>query len=87
MISKFIKRVSEGKNLQIYGNGNQIRSFCNLEDATKGLIGVVKKGKANTTYNIGNNNEPISILNLAKKICKLSEKKKIKIKKLSYKDS
>ena len=87
VISKFIKRVSEGKNLQIYGNGNQIRSFCNLEDATKGLIGVVKKGKANTTYNIGNSNEPISILNLAKKICKISEKKNIKIKKISYKDS
>ena len=86
VISKFIKNIKENKNLLIYGNGKQIRSFCNVEDATRGLIHVIKKGKVNETYNIGNNNEPISIYNLAKKIIKLS-KKNAKIKKIPYSKS
>ncbi len=87
VIPKFIERINKGKDLQIYGDGNQIRSFCNIVDATKGLIGVIKRGKPNSIYNIGNNNEPISILNLAKKISKLAEKKNIKIKKITYRNS
>lgn len=86
VMSKFIKNIKLKKPLTIYGNGRQIRSFCNVEDATIGLIEVIKNGKLNETYNIGNNKEPISILNLAKKIIKIS-KKNIKIKKISYSKS
>ena len=35
----------------------------------------MSKGKRNETYNIGNNEEPISILDLARKVKKLSKKK------------
>ena len=38
------------------------------------------------TYNIGNNEEPISILDLARKVKKLS-KKKIRIKKIKFTNS
>ena len=44
------------------------------------------KGKKNEVYNIGNNNEPISMSNLAKKIKKLSNSK-VKIQKIDFKDS
>ena len=40
-------------------------------------------GKKNTIYNIGNSNEPISILNLAKKIKQIT-KSSVPIKKISY---
>ncbi len=86
VISKFTKNIKENKNLLVYGNGNQVRSFCNVEDATHGLIKVIEKGKINTTYNIGNDKEPTSINSLAQKMLKLSGKK-LKIKKISYNKS
>ena len=36
----------------------------------EGLSKVLSKGRKNETYNIGNNLEPIKIINLAKKIKK-----------------
>ncbi len=83
VISKFIKNIKENKDLLVYGNGKQIRSFCNVEDTTNGIIQVIKNGKVNTEYNIGNNNEPISIFNLAKKMVRISGKK-LKVKKIPY---
>ena len=83
VMSKFKKQIKSKKPLTVFGNGNQIRSFCNVIDATDGLIQVLEKGKTNATYNIGNNNEPISMSNLAKRFVKIADKN-IKIKKVSY---
>ena len=70
-------------SLTVYGDGKQIRSFCNVDDAADGLIEVLFNGKKNTIYNIGNSNEPISILSLAKKIKQIT-KSSVPIKKISY---
>lgn len=86
VIPKFIAQIRRSKNLTVFGNGRQIRSFCNVEDAVRGLLLVMTKGKKNEVYNIGNNNEPISMSNLAKKIKKLSNSK-VKIQKIDFKDS
>ena len=86
VISKFINQVLKLKDLSVFGNGNQIRSFCNVEDAARGLSLVLNKGKKNEIYNIGNNGEPITMLNLAKKIKKLSNSK-VKIVKVDFENS
>lgn len=86
VMSKFKKQIQSNKSLTVFGNGKQIRSFCHVNDAIKGLIQVLEKGKINETYNIGNNNEPISMLNLAKKFIKISNKN-IKIIKVPYSKS
>ena len=83
VISKFAKEIKNRTNLKVYGTGSQIRCFCHVEDAVKGIYSVLKKGKKNTTYNVGNNYEPISIFNLAQKINSLSGNK-VKIKKISF---
>ena len=83
VMSKFRKQIKLKKPLTVFGNGNQIRSFCNVSDAVDGLIQVLEKGKPNETYNIGNNNEPISMFDLAERFVKIADKN-IKIKKVSY---
>ena len=83
VISKFANFINHNKDLTIYGNGNQIRSFCHVKDAANGFVKVLIKGHKNETYNIGNNSEPISMKNLAKKMINIS-KKKIKIKKIRF---
>jgi len=86
VMTKFIKSIIKKQNLYIYGSGNQIRSFCHVEDAVKGVILVLNKGNKNQIYNIGNDNEPVKLYALAKKCVKYLHSKS-KIIKIDYKYS
>ena len=83
VIPKFLNLAKNNNNLKIYGSGNQIRAFCHVEDAVNGVLKVVELSKKNQTFNIGNNNEPIKIIDLAKKIIKIT-KSKSKIVKIPF---
>ena len=86
VISKFKKNIKSKKPIKIFGSGNQVRAFCHVDDAAKAVSLIIKKGKKNQTYNIGNDNEPIKIINLAKKMAKISNKK-IRILKVPFNKS
>lgn len=86
VIPKFNLAITKNEKIKIYGNGEQIRSYCNIKDAIAGINKVMIKGKKNSIYNIGNNSEPISVINLAKKMIKIS-KKNIKIEKIPFEKS
>jgi UDP-glucose 4-epimerase len=86
VITKFAKRIKEGKKILVYGNGSQIRSFCHVSDAAWAIKKVIYGKKDNEIFNIGNNSEPIKIIELAKKMVKKSGKK-IEIKKISFNKS
>lgn len=75
VIKKFVALAKKNKTIQIFGNGKQKRSFCYIKDAINGIIKVMQNGKKNSTYNIGNNKEPISIFKLATKIIKIIKSK------------
>jgi len=83
VIPKFVSKVKNNQVVKIYGTGNQIRSFCYVDDAVGALIKLISKNKKNKTYNIGNNKEPIKMIDLAKLIFNLANKK-IKIKKIDF---
>jgi UDP-glucose 4-epimerase len=82
VIPRFIESAISNKNIEIYGNGNQNRTFLHVDDATDALIKIMTKNKFDT-YNLGGK-ENIKIKNLAKKIIKLT-KSKSKLKFISYK--
>lgn len=86
VISKFRKNIQNNKILKIYGKGKQSRAFCHVDDAARAVVLVMTKGKKNEVYNVGNDLEPITIENLAKKMILLS-KKKIKIVKVPFNKS
>ncbi len=52
-------------DLDIIGNGNEIRSFIFIDDFLNGFYKVFRKGKNREIYNIGNN-EPIKVKKLIK---------------------
>ena len=84
VIPKFINNMTQGKNLVINGTGNQIRSYCFVEDTARGTVQALKfLYKNNISYeyfNIGNPSNKISIKDLANKISKYNNSsKKIKI--------
>lgn len=53
VITNFIQRIMESKPLQIYGNGNQTRSFCYVDDLIDGIFGVMESDEMGP-INLGN---------------------------------
>ena len=73
VIPRFIKQALLGKALTVYGDGKQTRCFLYVEDAIKAIVGLMEeKDAVGEIFNIGNPRS-ISILNLAKKIKKLTK--------------
>lgn len=75
VIPKFIKLALQNKPLTIYGTGKQIRSFTYIADAVSALLEVLEnQNPYGEVINLGKN-EPVTILELAKKIIKLTNSK------------
>lgn len=82
VVSNFIIQALNNKNITIYGNGEQTRSFLYVDDLVDALIKLMNKDdKFIGPVNIGNPIE-ISIKNLSNKIIKLTNSKS----KLVFKD-
>jgi len=67
VLPEFIKNALNNKPLVIHGNGLQIRAFCHIADICQGIEKSICKGDGEI-FNIGNDLEPITIENLAKKV-------------------
>ena len=65
-IPNFLKQALTGKDLTVYGNGLQTRSFCFVSDLIEGIFRLLIS-EQNKPVNIGNPNE-MTIQNLADKI-------------------
>ena len=72
VVSNFIMQALENKNITIYGNGKQTRSFCYVDDLIDVfLLFMASNKKITGPMNIGNPNE-ITIEDLAKIIIELT---------------
>lgn len=75
VVSNFIVQALTNKNITIYGNGTQSRSFCYIDDLVNGLIAMMSTEDSVTgPINLGNPYE-ISINELALKIIELTNSK------------
>jgi len=75
----FVKRISEGKPISVYNNGNMMRDFTYISDIVDGICRVVedkKQAKGYNIYNIGNSN-PVNLNEFIQTIEKLLNKKAI----------
>jgi UDP-glucose 4-epimerase len=86
VVPRFVSAALKNQPLQVYGNGDQIRCFCHVDDAVRALLLVMDSDKAlGNVFNIGNNQQ-ISILELAKKIIEITGSKS-EIVKLPYSEA
>lgn len=69
VLPRMINAVKNSNDIIVYGDGNQVRSFCHVHDAVDALIKLSET--TGELFNIGND-EPISIKNLAERVIKLS---------------
>tara|TARA_B100001063_G_scaffold93880_1_gene87425 strand:+ start:1564 stop:2487 length:924 start_codon:yes stop_codon:yes gene_type:complete len=73
VISNFINQALKNKDITIYGNGSQTRSFCYISDQINGLIKLMNSNCIKP-INIGNPNE-LTIKEVALKIIELTHSK------------
>ena len=73
VVTNFISQAIKGEDITIYGNGNQTRSFCFIDDTVLGIIKAMESDSSEV-FNIGNPNE-ITILHLAEKVISLTNSK------------
>ena len=74
-VSNFVNQAISGKPLTVYGKGSQTRSFCYVDDMVDGLMKVMFSEKAKgEVINLGNPEE-YNILDLTKKIRKMTGSK------------
>ncbi len=72
-IHVFVKRAVAGLPLEVHGDGDQIRSWCYIDDMVDGVLLVLTKEAAvGEVFNIGNPRGTITILSLAEKVATLS---------------
>lgn len=75
VLPNFASRIKAGQPLNVYGSGDQTRTFCYITDAMVGFLLVVLKGVPGEAYNIGNPKPEISMVDLVKRIETLSSSK------------
>ena len=73
VVTNFISQAISGEDITIYGNGDQTRSFCFVDDTVLGIIKAMESDSSEV-FNIGNPNE-ITILQLAEKVISLTNSK------------
>lgn len=72
VLPNFASRIIEGEPIQIYGTGDQTRTFCYITDAIRGFLNIMLIGKAGEAYNIGNQTPEVSMVQLADTIEKVT---------------
>jgi len=73
VVSNFITQALENKDITIYGDGSQSRSFCFVDDLIDGIIKVMNLN-VTEPINLGNPNE-FTMLELAESIIKMTSSK------------
>jgi len=78
VIIEFIRRVSRGEPLIIFGDGEQTRDFVHVSDIVNAIMLSLKNEKARGVFNIGSG-EAITINQLARLIIKMAGKEDLKL--------
>ena len=74
VVSNFIVQALEGRNITIFGDGKQTRSFCFVDDLLEGMMRLMAADDLTTPVNIGNPGE-FTMLELAELVLELTGSK------------
>ena len=72
VVDRFIQQALADDPITVYGDGKQTRSFTYVTDSIEAMILLIRKGKLNEIYNIGNDRETriIDLAEMVRSICR-----------------
>lgn len=71
VMSDMVGSAVEGKEILLRSRGEAIRSFCYISDAISGILKILIQGRPGEAYNLANEVEEISVIELAKLMLQL----------------
>lgn len=71
VVSNFIVQALKGEDITVYGEGNQTRSFCYVDDLVQGFVKMMNRDGFHGPVNLGNPNE-MTIKALAERVISLT---------------
>jgi len=74
VVSNFIVQALKGENITVYGDGQQTRSFCYVDDLLEGFVRLMDQTETVGPINIGNPGE-FTMLELAENVLRLTRSK------------
>ncbi|MGH8224721.1 MAG: dTDP-glucose 4,6-dehydratase [Gammaproteobacteria bacterium] len=74
LIPLFIRRLSAGETVPVYGDGGNVRDWLHVEDHCRGIEAVLDRGAPGRTYNVGGRNER-SNLEVVRLLCRLFDQR------------
>ena len=74
VVSNFIVQALSGKDITIYGDGSQTRSFCYVDDLVNGIVAMMNQDSFQGPVNLGNSDE-FTVKELAELVIKLTKSK------------
>ena len=74
VVSNFIVQALSGKDITIYGDGSQTRSFCYVDDLVNGIVAMMNQDSFTGPVNLGNSDE-FTVKELAELVIKLTKSK------------
>jgi nucleoside-diphosphate-sugar epimerase len=75
VLPRFIEQCLRNQPLTVFGAGNQVRAFTHVKDMAEGLVLAMEKGNSGEAYNLGNPENRITILDLARRVIELTGSK------------
>ncbi|MCK5140185.1 MAG: GDP-mannose 4,6-dehydratase, partial [Thermodesulfovibrionia bacterium] len=72
VVSNFITQALAGKDITVYGDGKQTRSFCYVSNLIMGIVNMMNQDEFIGPVNLGNPKE-FTILELAQKIIEMTK--------------
>ncbi|MEJ5330968.1 MAG: UDP-glucuronic acid decarboxylase family protein [Desulfobaccales bacterium] len=72
VVSNFIVQALTGREITIYGDGRQTRSFCYVSDLVRGLVALMNTPNLHQPVNLGNPEE-FTILELAQQVLEMTK--------------
>lgn len=75
VLPRFMEAALKGEPLTVYYDGSAVRAFTDVRDICRGLIAAMERGKAGEAYNLGNPDNKVTILELAKRVIQITGSK------------
>lgn len=74
-MTTFLERAINNQDITIDGDGSQIRAWCHIDDFIDGVAKAMESAYVDEIFNIGNPNNEVSILDLAKEVVRITNSK------------
>jgi UDP-glucuronate 4-epimerase len=73
-LTKMVSCLAEGRPFELYGDGNQSRSFTYVDDAVAATIAVMERAAPGSTFNVGGGTE-VSMLEAIEALARIAERR------------